>query len=133
MFFSGDTGLFPELRDIGDRLGPFDVTLIEVGAYGRDWPDWHIGPEQAVLAHQWVQGKVYLPVHWGLVNLAYHNWTEPIERSVAAAREAGVTIVTPRPGESFEPANPPPVEPWWPDVPWRTAEEYPIVSTKVDR
>src|SRR5690606_4498131 len=43
-FFSGDTGLFPAMKDIGDRLGPFDVTMIEVGAYGRGWPDWHLGP-----------------------------------------------------------------------------------------
>ena len=50
IYFSGDTGLFPEMKDISDQLGPFDVTMIEVGAYGADWPDWHIGPEQAVLA-----------------------------------------------------------------------------------
>ncbi len=33
--FSGDTGLFPAMRDIGERLGPFDVTMIEAGAYGQ--------------------------------------------------------------------------------------------------
>ena len=42
---------FPAMRDIGARLGPFDVTMIEVGQYHRAWPDWHIGPEQAVAAH----------------------------------------------------------------------------------
>ena len=47
VFFSGDTGLHPAMRDIGARLGPFDVTMIEVGQYNRAWPDWHIGPEQA--------------------------------------------------------------------------------------
>ena len=48
VYYSGDTGLFPGLRSIGDRLGPFDLTMIEVGQYDQAWPDWHLGPEQAV-------------------------------------------------------------------------------------
>ena len=31
VWFSGDTGLFPAMRDIGERLGPFDLTMIEAG------------------------------------------------------------------------------------------------------
>jgi len=131
VFFSGDTGLFPALTDIGERYGPFDLTMIEVGAYGQAWPDWHLGPEQAVRAHRMVGGKVMLPVHWGLVNLAYHGWTEPIERVLVAAEAQKVTVVSPVPGGSFEPADPPPVEPWWPALPWRSAEVYPIVATEV--
>ena len=131
-YFSGDTGLFPALRDIGARLGPFDVTMIEAGAYGRHWPDWHLGPEQAVTAHGMVRGRVLLPIHWGLFNLAYHGWTEPIERILAAAAGAGATIVVPRPGQSIEPARPPPVERWWPDLPWKTAAEDPIVATRME-
>lgn len=131
VFFSGDTGLFPALTDIGERYGPFDLTMIEVGAYGQAWPDWHLGPEQAVRAHRMVRGKVMLPVHWGLVNLAYHGWTEPIERVLVAAEKQGVTVVSPVPGGSFEPAEPPPAKAWWPELPWRRAQEYPIVATKV--
>jgi L-ascorbate metabolism protein UlaG (beta-lactamase superfamily) len=132
VYFSGDTGLFPAMSEIGDKLGPFDLTMIEAGAYGQAWPDWHIGPEQAVRAHGMVRGEVFLPIHWGLFNLAYHGWTEPIERSVAAAEAAGVQIVAPRPGQSFEPETAPPVERWWPDVPWQDKDAYPIVSTNVD-
>ena len=131
-FFSGDTGLFPAMTEIGARLGPFDVTMLEVGAYGQSWPDWHLGPEQAVRAHGMLRGEVLLPVHWGLFNLAYHGWTEPIERVLVAAEAAQIEVVAPRPGESFEPDAPPPVRAWWPEVPWRTADEYPIVSTAVD-
>lgn len=65
VYYSGDTGLFDGLKRIGERLGPFDLTMIEVGQYHQKWPDWHLGPEQAVLAHQWVRGKTMLPVHWG--------------------------------------------------------------------
>lgn len=132
VFFSGDTGLFPGLREIGERLGPFDVTMLEVGAYHWAWPDWHLGPEQAVRAHQMVRGTRLLPVHWGLFDLAAHGWTEPIERVMVAAEAAGVSVLTPRPGQSVEPEAPPTTERWWPDVPWQTAEQHPVVATRVD-
>jgi L-ascorbate metabolism protein UlaG (beta-lactamase superfamily) len=131
-YFSGDTGLFPGLREIGAKLGPFDLTMIEAGQYDRAWPDWHIGPEQAVTAHQIVRGKVMLPIHWGLFPLAYHGWTEPIERVLVAARQAGASVIVPRPGQSVEPEIPLALERWWPQVPWQTAAQHPIVSTKMD-
>lgn len=132
VWFSGDTGLFPAMRDIGERLGPFDLTMIESGEYGSAWPDWHLGPEQAVTAHQLVRGRVMLPVHWGLFNLAFHGWTEPAERVLVAAKRLGVTAVFPKPGQSFEPAEPPPFERWWPDLPWETAEQAPIVASQMN-
>jgi L-ascorbate metabolism protein UlaG (beta-lactamase superfamily) len=131
-YYSGDTGLFPAMKDIGARLGPFDVTLIEVGQYHSAWPDWHIGPEQAVLAHQQLRGRVLLPVHWGLFSLAPHGWTEPMERVLAAAAKSGQRVLVPKPGESVEPEASPALAPWWPALPWHTAEQDPIVSTKLD-
>jgi L-ascorbate metabolism protein UlaG (beta-lactamase superfamily) len=132
VYYSGDTGLFPALREIGQRLGPFDLTMIEVGQYGRAWPDWHLGPEQAVRAHQMVGGKRLLPVHWGAFALAYHAWTEPVERTLAAAAAAGVTVITPRPGQSLEPGATAAPERWWPPIPWRTGSDDPIVSTQMN-
>jgi len=131
VYFSGDTGLFPAMRDIGTRLGPFDLTMIETGQYNRAWPDWHIGPEQAVLAHQLVQGRVMLPIHWGLFALAFHGWTEPVERVLVAAQNSRVTLLLPKPGQSVEPQSAPPAIRWWPQVPWQTAHEHPIVSTQL--
>jgi L-ascorbate metabolism protein UlaG (beta-lactamase superfamily) len=119
------------MKDIGERLGPFDVTLIEVGQYHSAWPDWHIGPEQAVQAHQLLRGRALLPVHWGLFTLAYHGWTEPIERVLAEARRTGVQVLVPRPGQSVEPQAAPPLERWWPQLPWKTGAEDPIVSTQL--
>ena len=118
------------MHDIGAKYGPFDLTMIEVGQYGAGWPDWHIGPEQAVKAHAWVRGRLMLPVHWAKLALAYHGWTEPIERVLAAAGDT--KLVIPRPGQTFEPANPPPVARWWPSLPWHTAARDPIVSTLVE-
>ncbi len=132
VYFSGDTGLFGGLTEIGERLGPFDLTMIEVGAYDRSWPDWHLGPEQAVQAHQMVRGAAMLPIHWGLFDLANHGWTEPIERTLVAAQAAGVTLLTPRPGQSIEPQTPPAAERWWPQVPWDTAQQHPVVARGLD-
>jgi len=129
VYYSGDTGLFPAMKDIGARLGPFDVTLIEVGQYHSAWPDWHIGPEQAVTAHRWVNGRVLLPVHWGLFSLAYHAWTEPAERVLVAAQRAGVALAIPKPGQSVEPDALPSLDRWWPALAWQTADEAPIRST----
>lgn len=138
VYFSGDTGLFPAMKEIGAKLGPFDLTMIEVGQYHRTWPDWHIGPEQAVKAHTWVRGRVMLPIHWGLFVLAMHGWTEPVERAAKEAAARGVKLATPRPGESFEPLDVARGRPgvastrWWPQVEWQTAREHPIISGQVD-
>jgi L-ascorbate metabolism protein UlaG (beta-lactamase superfamily) len=132
VYYSGDTGLFPGLRTIGERLGPFDLTMIEVGQYDRAWPDWHLGPEQAVEAHRRVRGAVMLPVHWGLFALAAHGWTEPVERALAAGDAAGAVLITPKAGQSVEPTEERPRERWWPEVPWRTSAEDPIVADHAD-
>ena len=132
VYLSGDSGLFPGLKDIGARLGPFDLTMIEVGQYNPAWPDWHMGPEQAVTAHQWVRGRALLPVHWGLFALAAHGWTEPIERVTAEGARRKETVFTPRPGQRVDVLAPPVFERWWPKVPFHTAAEDPIHSTQLE-
>lgn len=129
VYFSGDTGMQDAFSEIAQRLGPFDATLIEIGEYNANWPDWHIGPEQAIAAHKIVQGKVFIPIHWGLFKLAPHGWTEPVERLLVAAARNGVTVATPRPGESVEPGVRLTTKRWWPDLPWSPADKTPIVST----
>jgi hypothetical protein len=118
--------------EIGGRLGPFDASLIEVGAYDALWADVHLGPEQAIEAHRLVHGGVLIPVHWGTFDLALHPWTEPVERLLVAASNAGVRLAMPRPGETIAPVTPPPAVRWWPDVPSRTAQEAPVVSTGLE-
>ena len=73
-----------------------------------------------------------LPVHWGLFALAYHGWTEPVERTVIAADASATPLVTPRPGEAFDPLGVAVRERWWPSLPFETAAEHPIRSTQVD-
>jgi L-ascorbate metabolism protein UlaG (beta-lactamase superfamily) len=43
VFFSGDTGLTTEYRSIREQLGPFDVVMLEVGAFYPAWGDIHLG------------------------------------------------------------------------------------------
>ncbi len=133
VYYAGDTALQEEFAEIAARLGPFDLTMIEVGAYDALWPDVHLGPEQAVHAHTLLRGGVLLPLHWGTFDLAPHGWTEPIERTLAAAARAGVRVATPRPGGRVEPAALGPTERWWPALPWRTADDAPVHSTGIAR
>lgn len=128
VFYSGDTALAPEFAEIGERLGPFDLSLIESGAYNAAWADVHLGPEQAIEVHQMVRGGLLVPVHWGLFDLSLHGWTEPAERIRVAAERAGVRIAFPRPGESVTLGDAPDA-PWWPELPWRTAAQAPVASS----
>jgi L-ascorbate metabolism protein UlaG (beta-lactamase superfamily) len=115
VFYSGDSGYFDGYREIGLRHGPFDLTLMNVGAYGPTWPLIHMTPEEVVRAHVEVRGALMLPVHWATFNLAFHDWNEPAVRAVAEARRLGVRVTVPRPGEMVEPASPPAAQDaeWW--------------------
>ncbi|MFC3532057.1 MBL fold metallo-hydrolase [Vogesella facilis] len=99
LFFSGDSGYFPGFREIGERCGPFDVTMIETGAYNALWSDIHMLPEQSVQAHIDLRGKAMLPIHNSTFDLALHDWHEPLERASAIAAARGVTLLTPLIGE----------------------------------
>lgn len=112
VFYSGDTGLLDGFRDVGATLGPFDLALVKIGAYGSTWPEIHVDPEEAVSLHEAVRGKLLFPVHWGTFRLSYHDWREPAERLVAAAT-GRVPFAVPRPGQMVTPSEPPPVERWW--------------------
>ncbi|GAB5537088.1 MAG: MBL fold metallo-hydrolase [Rubricoccaceae bacterium] len=129
VYATGDGGMQRAFAEVGERLGPFDATLVETGAYNADWADIHMGPEQAVRAVQDAQGGLLIPIHWGTFNLAFHGWTEPAERVWVAAEAAGVELAIPKPGESVWPEEPQPVARWWPERPWTTAEEAPVVSS----
>ncbi|MBA0052328.1 MBL fold metallo-hydrolase [Streptomyces sp. AJS327] len=116
VFHSGDTGYFPGFAGIGEAHGPFDATMIQVGAYSEFWPDIHMTPEEGVRSHLDLSGAegALLPIHWGTFNLAPHPWAEPAERMLPAAAEAGLRLAVPRPGEPFEPGAPRlPDTAWW--------------------
>jgi L-ascorbate metabolism protein UlaG (beta-lactamase superfamily) len=114
-FYSGDTGYGQLFQDIGTRLGPFDLAFVKIGAYGPGaaWTDIHMTPEQAVQVHRDVRAKRMFPVHWSTFNLAFHDWDEPIRRTLAEASRLGVELVTPRIGELVDADRPFASTRWW--------------------
>jgi len=117
-FYSGDTGYSTHFAEVGARLGPFDMAFVKIGAYGPgpSWIDIHMPPEQSVQAQRDLRARRMFPVHWSTFNLAYHDWDEPIRRTVAEARRTGVEVVTPRLGEWVDADREFASTPWWESV-----------------
>jgi L-ascorbate metabolism protein UlaG (beta-lactamase superfamily) len=143
VWYSGDSGFHDGLDEIGRRLGPFDVALVESGQYDEHWPDVHYGPELAVEAARRVRAAVMVPVHWGLFSLAPHAWTEPVERVIGEAACVGQPVRVLRPGEPSEPTTADgtvevggtatATKKWWPELRTRTAADAPVLGTRAGR
>jgi L-ascorbate metabolism protein UlaG (beta-lactamase superfamily) len=116
VFFSGDTGLTTQYATIRERLGPFDLVMLEVGAFHPAWGDIHLGPENALEALTLLGGGAFLPVHWGTFALAVHDWDQPVETLLTSAPKKGAQLLLPRLGEPVEPAHDHHVTPWWREV-----------------
>lgn len=115
IYFSGDTGYFPGFEQIGERYGPFDLTIMETGAWDKSWPNIHMEPEQTLQAHLDLKGKRMMPVHNGTFNLAFHRWDAPMERISALAQKNDVELVMPQMGERVRLGESRHWMPWWKD------------------
>lgn len=113
LFFSGDGGYFGGFKEIGERFGPFDITMIENGAYNNLWSDIHMMPEQSIQAHLDLKGKAMLPIHNSTFDLSTHEWFEPLERSSDLAREKEISLITPIFGEAVSIKSPNNHYSWW--------------------
>lgn len=116
LFFSGDSGYFEGFKQIGERYGPFDVAMVETGAYDALWPDVHMQPEQTLQAFIDLQGKTLMPVHNGTFDLGLHRWQEPLDRIAALAAARGIALATPQMGEQLDVRAPAPAQAWWSGV-----------------
>lgn len=112
LFFSGDSGYGKHYVQIGGKFGPFDLALMEDGAYNQRWAQVHMMPEQSVQAAIDLQAKNVLPIHWAKFDLAFHPWREPIERYLAEAKLKNVNVTTPKIGQVFR-LDELPREKWW--------------------
>ena len=113
VFFSGDSGYFDGFAEIGRRFGPFDVAMMETGAYNEQWPYVHMQPEETVQAFEDLRGRWLLPIHNGTFDLSMHGWTEPFERVSALSAGRGIALTTPRMGERLDLSAPHAAMPWW--------------------
>jgi L-ascorbate metabolism protein UlaG (beta-lactamase superfamily) len=112
VFFGGDSGPFDEaFRQIGERFGPFDLVMLEVGAADAEWADIHLGPDQAAAAHRLLGGGPLLPLHWGTFNLALHAWRQPVQRLLELV--GAPELLLPAPGQRVEVAAGALNSQWW--------------------
>jgi len=114
-FISGDSGYFNGFRNIGERLGPFDVTFLKIGAYSDKgtWRALHMTPEEAGQQHLDVKGQLLVPLHWATFDLALHPWYEPVERLVTFSEQESIILVTPKVGEKIKLRGQPNTDHWW--------------------
>ena len=99
VYFGADSGWWPGFEEIGAEYGPFDLTMLEIGAYNELWKDIHMGPDGAAQAFEELGGNgLLMPIHWGLFDLALHSWRQPIERMVEIADEKTIALWAPEPG-----------------------------------
>lgn len=113
VFFSGDSGYDTHFKTIGDKLGPFDVVFLDSGQYNKKWREVHMMPEEAVKAARELNAKYHFPVHWGMFELALHDWDEPVRRVMAAQTKESVPVLTPKLGEMLHLPNPVVQSRWW--------------------
>jgi N-acyl-phosphatidylethanolamine-hydrolysing phospholipase D len=91
-YFAGDTGYFPEFSRIGEKLGPFDMAAMPIGAYEPRsmMQSTHMNPEEAVEAALKLQAKKVLAIHFGTFDLSDEPLAEPPKRFKVAAAERGL-------------------------------------------
>jgi L-ascorbate metabolism protein UlaG (beta-lactamase superfamily) len=113
IFYSGDTGYTETYKMLKDRYGSFDVCLIQIGAYNKNWEDIHLYPSDAVKMSEMLGSEYTIPLHWGTFNLAMHSWTEPVEEFVKHGNKAGIKISTPEIGAVTDSSNINNTDYWW--------------------
>ena len=115
MFFGADSGLTPEYADIARRLGPFDLSMLEIGAFHPAWANIHLGPQGALDAMKLIGGGRLLPIHWATFDLGLHPWDEPAEDLLKfAAQHPETQLIMPLPGQPIEPTALTTLNtPWW--------------------
>ena len=116
IYFSGDSGYGPHFEEIGRQYGPFDFAMMECGQYNERWEAIHMLPEQTIQASLDLTCKAMMPIHWSAFNLSLHNWTEPVERSLKAAKIHNVPMITPQIGYRFCPGILQENTAWWREI-----------------
>ena len=91
-WFAGDTGYSTVFKSIGDKLGPFDLSAIPIGAYSPRWfmKPQHINPEEAVVVHKEVSSRYSVAMHFATFLLTDEALDEPVRRLKAAIKQLGM-------------------------------------------
>jgi len=109
VFYGADSGWWDGFAEIGAKYGPFDLTMLEIGAWNELWQSIHLGPDGAARAFQKLNAAedetpqgLLMPIHWGLFDLALHAWRQPILRMLELAEAGGLKLWSPEPGVPSE-------------------------------
>ena len=105
LFFAGDTGYGPHLKEIGRLFEP-DIALLPIGAYEPRWfmSAQHMNPADAVQAHHDLGAPLSLGIHWGTFQLTDEAIDAPLRALVEARREADIpedAFLAPEPGTTL--------------------------------
>jgi L-ascorbate metabolism protein UlaG (beta-lactamase superfamily) len=103
VYFGADSGWWEGFAEIGAAYGPFDLTMLEIGAFNELWKQIHMGPDGAARAFQDMGAAgLLMPIHWALFDLALHAWRWPMERLLEIAEADGLKLWSPEPGVPTE-------------------------------
>ena len=103
IYYGGDSGAWDGFAEIGEAYGPFDLTMLEIGAFNHLWHQIHMGPHGAARSFAAMGARgLLMPIHWGLFDLALHGWRQPIEEMTRLADEEGIRLWSPEPGRPTE-------------------------------
>ncbi|MGA2539203.1 MAG: MBL fold metallo-hydrolase [Terracidiphilus sp.] len=100
VYYGADSGEWEGFAEIGAAFGPFDLSMLEIGAFDPLWADIHMGPDGAARTFQALGGHgLMMPIHWGLFDLALHPWQQPIQTITTVE---GLKLWSPAPGVPTE-------------------------------
>lgn len=87
IWFSGDTGYGPVLKEIGVKAGPFDLALVAIGAFKprKIMKAVHVSPEEAIQVLKDVGAKKGIGMHWGTIKMTLEKPFSAAGRFKAAA------------------------------------------------
>lgn len=89
-YFAGDTGYFDGFTAIGERLGPFDLVAVPIGAYEPRamMRESHMNPEEAFQAAIDLRAELAMAMHFGTFDLSDEPLAEPPLRYRDAAENS---------------------------------------------
>jgi L-ascorbate metabolism protein UlaG (beta-lactamase superfamily) len=93
VYFAGDTGMGGHFVEINNRLGPFRLALLPIGAYLPRWfmHPVHLSPGEAAELHHALEPRVSMAIHFGTFALGDDGESEPVAELRAALNNKGET------------------------------------------
>ena len=96
ILFACDTGVGNIYKELGEKFGPIDLTLINIGAYNfypmmpyKDKSAYHTNPEEALSIVKDLKSKKAIGMHWGTFVLSLEPIMEPRKRCKDNAEKYG--------------------------------------------